>query len=91
MQVPYFKTDHMVISCKVNRINIEGESIQQRMDQYKKQTHKWMVIRPIELKHPTINVANKLAEILLKIRICELIFVTGHLDTHPDAHSTMCF
>ena len=61
------------------------------MDQYKQQTHKWMVIQPIELKHPTIKVANKPTEISIRIRICELICVTGHLDTHLDAHADHMF
>ena len=57
------------------------------MDQYKKQTHKWMVIQPIELKHPSVNVAKKLAEISLRICICELISFIGNSNAHPDAHS----
>ena len=61
------------------------------MDQYKKQTHKWMVIHPIELKHPTFNVANKLAENQLRIWIFELISITDHWDVHPDTHSDHVF
>ena len=57
----------------------------------KKQNNKWMVVQPIEIKHPTINVANKLVEILLRICICELISTTSHLDAHPDAHSDQMF
>ena len=61
------------------------------MDQYKQQTHKWMVIQPIELKHPPVNVANKPIEILSRIRICELISFTRHSVIHSDAHSDHVF
>ena len=59
------------------------------MDQYKQ--HKWMVIKPIELKHPTFNLANNSAKNRLRIWIYEQIWVTTHLDTHRDTHSDHVF
>ena len=37
-------------------------------------------------QHSTFNVANKLAENMLRIRIYEQILVTGHPDVHSDTH-----
>ena len=55
------------------------------MDQYKQ--HKWMMIQPIELKHPTFNLENKTTKNPLRIWIYEQISITGHSDAHLDAHS----